>query len=474
MTIFWILAAGLLGLASLFVALPLLKRPSAGDAPGQDQLNITVFHQRLAELDRDLTAGYLDQDQYEAARRDLERELLYDLEGAGPDTAAPSGGPARPAASRHPWLALALVVLVSTGTVLAYLQIGESAIITRIETLAGLPPPHAGGAPGAGAAPLDVLVQGLAERMEKNPENLEGWLMLGRTYFAIGQPAKGLQAIERAYKRAPDESSVLIAYAEALAANNGNRFDGRPAELIRTVLTREPGNPSALWLDGMIAFQQQRFSDAAEIWQGLVEQMDPAGEEAQQIGRMIAEAQGRAGPPRSDAMGEASGDAGPGPLAQAQPGSGSPATDSAPPETPSAIAPPGTDSAPQESVQGSAGDASAGAAIKVTVSLAPDIAVQAGPEDALFVYARAASGPPMPLAVQRLRVSDLPATVTLDDSMAVMPTMRLSAFPQVVVGARISRSGQATPQAGDLEGQTAPIGAREGHTVSVVIDRVRP
>lgn len=474
MTIFWILAAGLLGLASLFLALPLLRRPSGGETPGQDQLNITVFQQRLAELDGDLAAGNLDQGQYDAARHDLERELLYDLEGTGPPVAGPSGGPSSAGASRHPWLALALVVLVSTGAVFAYLQLGENAIITRIEALAGLPPPHASGAPGAGAAPLDVLVEGLAERMEKNPENLEGWLMLGRTYFAIGQPAKGLEAIERAYRQAPDESSVLIAYAEALAANNGNRFEGRPAELIRKVLAREPGNPSALWLDGMIAFQQQRFSDAAEIWQGLVEQMDPAGEEAQQIGRMIAEARSRAGLPKSDVLGEASGDAGAGPLAQAGPGPGSPVPDSAPPETPSAAAPPGTEAAPQESVQGSAGAAGAGAAIQVTVSLAPTIAVQAGPEDALFVYARAASGPPMPLAVQRLRVSDLPATVTLDDSMAVMPAMRLSAFPQVVVGARVSKSGQATPQAGDLEGQTPPIGAKETQTVSVVIDRVRP
>jgi cytochrome c-type biogenesis protein CcmH len=452
MTIFWIFAAGLLGLASLFVALPLLKRPSAGDSPGQDELNLQVFQHRLAELDGDLAAGFLDQDRYQAARRDLERELIYDLERDPEARAAAGAGETAGSNARYPWLALALVVLMSGGAVLAYLQIGEREIIPRLELLASNPLPHPGAAPGAAgtAAPLDVLVQGLAERMEKNPENLEGWVMLGRTYFAIGQPAKALEAVERAYKLAPEQTSVVIAYAEALATNNGNRLEGRPAELIRQVLATEPANASARWLDGMLAFQEGRFADAAMTWQGVLDEMDPAGEEAQQIRQMIVEARGRAGLPTLDA--------GSSPLARAEPSA----------DTPSA----GT--APAEAPQVSAGDAGTGTAIQVSVSLDPGVAAQAAADDALFVYARAASGPPMPLAVQRLRVSDLPVTVTLDDSMAVMPAMRLSAFPQVVVGARISKSGQATPQAGDLEGQSGPIGAAETPRVSVTIDRVRP
>ena len=167
--------------------------------------------------------------------------------------------------------------------------------------MASAPIPHAGGATGEGAAPLEVLVQGLAERMEKNPDNLDGWLMLGRTYFAIGQAPKALEAVERAYRLAPEQTSVLIAYAEALAANSGNRLEGRPAELIRTVLAREPGNPSARWLDGMLAYQQERFGDAAETWQGILNELDPAGEEANQMRQMIAEAQDRAGAPGAEA-----------------------------------------------------------------------------------------------------------------------------------------------------------------------------
>jgi cytochrome c-type biogenesis protein CcmH len=296
--------------------------------------------------------------------------------------------------------------------------------------------------------------------MEKNPDNLEGWLMLGRTYFAIGQAPKALQAVERAYKLAPEDASVLIAYAEALAANNGNRLEGRPAELIRKVLSTEPSNPSARWLDGMLAYQETRFTDAASIWEAILAQIDPAGGEAQQMRQMIAEAKARAGLPQTEEEARPAGGAS---VAVAQPQGES--TDARGQVAPTVPGKPG---------QKAGGDGSPGGHIQVAVNLDPAVSARAAPEDAVFVYARAAAGPPMPLAVQRYRVADLPVNVTLDDSMAMVPAMRLSAFPEVVVGARISKSGQATPQPGDLEGQTGPITAVQTPQVSVTIDRVRP
>jgi cytochrome c-type biogenesis protein CcmH len=115
----------------------------------------------------------------------------------------------------------------------------------------------------------------------------------------------------------------------------------------------------------------------------------------------------------------------------------------------------------------------AGPAVTVNVSLAESLWKQADVNHTLFVYARAAAGPPMPLAVKRLTTGDLPVTVTLDDSMAMSPAMRLSAFPEVTVGARISASGQATPQSGDLEGEVSPVRPGESGPVDVVIDSVR-
>ena len=113
-------------------------------------------------------------------------------------------------------------------------------------------------------------------------------------------------------------------------------------------------------------------------------------------------------------------------------------------------------------------------ALQVEVSLAEPLWREADVNHSLFIYAKAASGPPMPLAVKRLKVADLPVTVTLDDSLAMTPEMRLSNFPQVIVGARISASGQASPQRGDLEGETGPLAPADQPAVKVLIDRARP
>jgi len=446
MTIFWILAAGLMGLAILFVVLPLLRLAPADRSPDQDALNLQVFQQRLAELDGDLATGFLGQAQYDAARHDLERELLYDLDG-GPTNGSRS---TKSQPGRAPWLAAVLALAVPVGATVAYLHFGDSAVITRMESAAGNAPTPMAGADGQKVPPLDVLVQGLAERLEQNPDNLDGWLMLGRTYFAIKQPAKALGAMERAYKLAPKQANVIIAYAEALAANHGNSLAGQPAELIRTALEIEPSNASARWLDGMLAYQQERFADAAATWEGIVQEMDPAGEEAQQIRQMIAEARNRGGL-GADAA----------PAAPITPGSGMGPAEAASP-------------APPTQAQAAPAAADSGTRIQVSVTLNPSLGDKAGPDDTVFIFARAAAGPPMPLAVQRLKVADLPATVTLDDSMAVMPAMRLSSFPQVLVGARVSKSGQATPQPGDLEGQVGPLSSAGAPEVAVTIDQVRP
>ncbi|WP_295436544.1 c-type cytochrome biogenesis protein CcmI [uncultured Thiodictyon sp.] len=443
MIIFWILAAGLTGLAVLFIVWPLLRVPTADTALSQGQLNLEVFRRRRDELDGDLAAGVLVREQYDAARKDLERELLYDL--GGDADAAPGGVAAsrRTGDGRAPILALILGVALPVAAVLAYLQLGDQGVIPRIEA-AGAETGEAAPADPQATQSLEVLAQGLAERMQKTPDNLDGWLMLGRTYFAIAQPAKGLEALERAYQLAPEQAGVLAAYAEALGANAGNRLSGRPAELIRTALRLEPANPNARWLAGMLDYQEGRFSAAVQTWQGLLSELDPAGQEAQQLGAMIAEAQGQAGTPSAAAEAPA------------------PNADAAPP-APAAVA---------GQAETAAGDA--GARIQVSVTLAPALAAQAAPDDTVFVFARAPAGPPMPLAVQRLKVADLPATLSLDDSMAVIPTLRLSGYPEVLVGARISKSGQATPAAGDLEGEAGPVKASGGSAVVVAIDRVRP
>lgn len=434
--IFWILAAGLIGLALLFIILPLARPEAPADSPEPDALNLEVFRQRLQELDADLSAGFLDQDQYAAARRDLERDLLHDLDGnatAKPDRQASS------AVSR--WLlAIVLAVGVPTLTVFLYLELGDQGIIRHLEIAASQP----ASAESQEAASMEVLVQRLEERLQADPGNVEGWLMLGRTYLATDQMEKGLQAIEKAYALAPQRVDVMLSYAQALSAASPTKsLAGRPTELIRAALAQEPDNQVARWLGGMIDYEEKRIDAAIATWQKILEEMDPASEEAKNLGQMISDARRKAGL--------------------------SPAAEPAAPASEAAPVQPGEQTGAATTIA-----APAGASVRVEVSLDPAIAAQAAPDDSLFVFARAASGPAMPLAAKRLQVKDLPQTVTLDDSLAMMPNRRLSDFPEVIIGARISKTGDAMAQPGDLEGETGTVRLGTDSAVAVTISRVRP
>ncbi len=453
MTIFWILAGGLALLAIAFVVAPLLKGTTTEADVDQDQINLDLFKQQIAELDNDLAAGKLEQHQYDDARRDIERELLYDIGG----TAAT---PKRPRTGGR-WAMPALAVAVPLLAVGLYQLIGYQEIIAQMQPGAGtaMSDAHAGGADGM--PPLDVLVERLTERMEQNPADVEGWILLARTRFTLGQTDAALAAIERAHDLAPDNVEVMLHLAEATAATQDNSLEGRPAELIAQVLKQEPDNPSARWLGGMIAFQRGQFNAAIVNWQKVLTQLDPADDQAEDLRAMIDQARQRAGvPPQPGAAQLAANDRPAAPAATDADGTSAPEVQPAP----QAAAP----------AEATSPDAATAAGIQVSVQLDPALAEQAAPNDTLFVYAKAAAGPPMPLAVQRATVADLPLTVRLDDSMAMMPQMRLSAFPEIIVGARISKSGQAMPQGGDMEGETGPIGTAQAGSVAVTIDRIRP
>lgn len=439
--IFWILAAGLIGLALLFIILPLFSEEAPREAPEPDALNLEVFRERLRELDVDLSAGFLDQDQYAAAKRDLERDLLHDLDGNATATSesAPSSAISR-------WLlATVLAISVPALAVFMYLELGDQGIIQRLETTGGQP---ANAPANQEAASMEVLVQRLEERLQAEPDNIDGWLMLGRTALATDQVEKGLKAIEKAYALAPERVDVMLSYAQALAATSPTkRLAGQPTELIRAALAQEPENQVARWLGGMIDYQNGQIEAAITVWQTILGEMDPASDEAKNLRQMIAEA--KAQPAQPAAVAE------PAPA----PATDAPATTEATAEQPAAV---------------TTTDAAVESSITVAVSLDPAMAAQVAPDNAVFVFARAANGPPMPLAVKRLQVSDLPQTVTLDDSMAMSPGMRLSDFPDVVLGARVSKSGEAMPQSGDLEGLTDVVKRGTDTEVSVTINRIRP
>jgi cytochrome c-type biogenesis protein CcmH len=341
MTIFWTLAAGLMLLAVLFVAAPLLgsRRAAATDADiDQERLNLDLFKQQLAELDADLAAGKLERTQYESARRDLERELLRDTASLGPNDPKPGADVKLPG----PLLtAAALVFAIPAMALLLYWGLGASHLIPELELAgAGGGQQHAG---AAGMPSLDILVQRLEERLAERPDDGEGWTMLGRTYFAMRRTEDAEQAFARAHELLPDDVAVTLAYAESIAANNQSSLEGKPAELVSAALAADPENATARWLAGMVAFQRGQYQAAATAWKRVLSQVDPASEDAAELKQLIDQAEQRAGVPlemRIAANATADAAEAPAEPAQPAPADRAPANDTAPAPAPAPAAEP--------------------------------------------------------------------------------------------------------------------------------------
>lgn len=272
------------------------------------------------------------------------------------------------------------------------------------------------------AAQIQAMVDRLAAKMREHPEDADGWKLLGRSYTVMGRYADAVDAYAKAAERTPGDPQLLADFADALAMARGQSLQGEPEKLVARALAIDPNNLKALALAGTAAYERKDYAKAAEIWSRMLPLVPEGSEDAQTIAANVDEARKLAG-----------------------------------------IGAPGK--APQQK------PAQASAGVRGMVRIAPELSAQVKPDDVLFVFARAAEGPPMPLAVLRGKAADLPLQFNLDDSMAMAQGLKLSAFPKVVVAARISRTGTATPQAGDLQGTTQPI-ANDARGVTVTIDTV--
>jgi cytochrome c-type biogenesis protein CcmH len=278
---------------------------------------------------------------------------------------------------------------------------------------------------------IAAMVDRLAQRLKEQPNDPEGWTMLARSYVAMGRHADAVPAFEKAAALRPDDADLLSDYADALAMAQGRTLQGRPAELVQRALKADPRNPKALALAGTIDFERKDYAAAVKHWQALVE-ADPQGELAQQIRGSIEEARQLGGLPAA---------------------------------APSSDVQPAAAAAAGEKQGGTA----AGATVSGTVRLSPRLASRVSPGDTVFIFARASQGPRMPLAIQRHQAKELPLQFTLDDSMAMSPQAKLSGASRVDIGARISKSGNAMPQPGDLQGVVREV-AVGSHAVTVEID----
>jgi cytochrome c-type biogenesis protein CcmH len=421
MTMFWSLAAVMILIALLFI-LPALFRTGKAGASGidHDTLNVGVIRSQLAELEADLQTGRLSEDQYAAARSDLEQELLNDLDGSDSGSGKTRSGQ---------WAAIILVVGIPLLAAGLYNMLGSQQIIPLLAQMQANPPPAA--AAGKGQMSVEEMVEKLAQRMRSQPDDMKGWVMLARSYVVLKRYDAAVDAYRNILRLGGNSAELLADYADALAMAAGGRFTPETGEVLTRALAAEPDNIKALWLAGHWKNQEGDSAAAIEYWQQAAAQLPADGEDVAVINQQIAGAREKLGLP---------------PLASAQPAA-------------TAAAAPVETSAP-----------AAATAIQVSVSLDPQFAAQVKPDDTVFIFARAAQGPRMPLAIVRKQVRDLPLSVSLDDSLAMSPAMVLSKFGEVSVGARISSSGNAMPQSGDLQGSKSPVVVGKDSQVEITID----
>jgi cytochrome c-type biogenesis protein CcmH len=278
MTTFLIIAGALAVAASLFVALPLTRshaRPGIGGSG--TELNMSVYRDQLAELEEDRRAGRQDADQYEQARGELERRLLEELPAANADAAVP--------ARRRPSIAaLAAGLAVPLLAGFMYLALGSP------ESLGLRAGPN-----GAGQHQMDAAIGQLAARLEKNPEDGKGWVMLARSNAVLGRFGEASSAYARSVAIFPDDAQLLADYADTLAMVRGGRLQGEPERLVERALRADPNNAKALALAGTIAFESKDFATAVNHWQRLQGLIPPGSELANSIQAGIAEAKSLAG-----------------------------------------------------------------------------------------------------------------------------------------------------------------------------------
>lgn len=407
MTVFAITAALLL-IGALFFILPTLLRQEGGlhQHALSDEVNLAVLRDQLRELDADLAAGTIDATGYQSAKQELERRVAEDVKPGAAAVAGTSG-----AGMTAVLIGLAVPLLA----VSLYFVLG---------TPAGLDPAKVAAAPNdqAHAVTEDQIVEmiaALSKRLQANPGDADGWHMLARSNSAIGRFGEAATAYSQLVKLVPGNAELLADYADTLAMSLNRSLLGEPEKIINLALSADSKNVKALALSGSAAFERRDYQGAVTQWTKILSIAPPESEIGRSIVSSINEAQKMAGQPVT--MPQAT-------LAAAQ-------------TTPAAATV----------------TQAASAEVAGTVELDAALRSKVSDTDTVFIYARAAEGPRFPLAVLRKQVKDLPTAFVLDDTMSMVPNAKLSNFPMVVVGARISKSGSATPSAGDLEGVIDPV-----------------
>jgi cytochrome c-type biogenesis protein CcmH len=410
---FWGSVALLLAGAMLFVLPPLLRPPTVKRGVASP---MEAYRDQRAQLDEDLAQGTLTREQHAQALAELQARVVEEV-----------GDVEVPAPVQHTPQSTAFVVAVALlipagalalygilGTPGALRGVDESAVASRGEQA-----PHS-----LTQEQMEAMVEGLAQKLKQNPNDAAGWRMLARSYAAFNRMPEAAQAYDRANTLSPGDPQILADYADVLAMVNGRSLEGRPTQLVMEALKADPKHQKALALAGTAAFNRGEFAQAADWWKQLLATLPPGSDQANAVQSNIAQA-------------EAGGkDTGGATLA-------------------ARAAAPAAPAAPTTSADNAT--AAAGAAVEGSVTLADAVKGGMAPGSVLFIYARPADGSRMPLAILRQEAGGFPVRFKLDDSLAMAPQAKLSLHSQVMLVARISKTGNAMPQPGDITGSLGPV-----------------
>ena len=437
--LFW-LSAFVLALGVLAALVRPLMRQRKSEAPGDEDAATAIFRDHKRQLDDEFAAGTLSVAERDAAQAELVTRFGTEL-GHEPAAAVRS-------TDRSRWIAaILLVAVVPAAAGLMYVLLGNPTAVNA---------PGASTSPAASAAhasgdttdpQIVAMIDRLAEKMKANPDDPNGWVLLGRSYLKMGRYDDSTAAFAEAAKRMPENAGLLTDQAEAIAMAQGKRLEGRPAELLKRALALDPDDPRTIELSAAAAAERGDVDGAIKLYRRLKALIPASSEDVQQIDQVLAELE-----------------------AARKGGKGAPAPEAvAAPTAPTTTPAPTTTAAPSAAAPVSA----TSAGISGRVEIDPRLAAKLAPADTLFIYARNAEGSRMPLAILRGTASELPKSFTLTDAMAMTPAQTISLAKSVVVEARISKAGNAVPQPGDLRGTSAPIlpGAAN---VRIVIDQVVP
>ena len=428
MTGFLMMTGTMMALALAFVLLPLTRQRKVDRGIPHLQSNLLVHRDQLRQLQADRDNGMLSAQEFESEQTELGKRVLEDALATLKDSTPASSN------SNGRWVAAMIAVLLPASAVGLYLKLGSPEVVApeaRPVVAAAAPAeksPH-----GMSFDQIRARAEELAARLKDNPGDGEGWATLARSYNVLGRFNEAAAAYEKAVSLLPADAQLLADYADALAMSQGQKLDGKPFGIIQRALKADPGNLKALALAGTAAFEREDYRGAVGYWEKVVQGAPADSEFSRSIDSSLEEARA---------------------LAEGR--------------TPVAALP-----AIMPAQSAAIGQAADAATVSGKVSVAPHLAAKVKPDDTVFIFARAEQGSRMPLAILSKPFRELPMTFTLDDSSAMASGAKLSSAGTVMVVARVSRSGNASAQSGDLEGMVGPVrpGSRD---IELRIDKVLP